>query len=223
MRAVSSALLASMIWFPAAASEQTAYSCEEFVRDYSDIERNPALPKESKSLRFHQAVGFMVGTYYGSTDAEFPVESDDDLYLFEREILARCVRSPKASPERITVEFARSRVASPTVPVTASEPAPSSQQPYSPDTDVTLSEATIEYEDLLGFARLIYRVGNEKDHPVGVSIRCGLYDENDIALGQSGGWVNGIPPGQTVIGEGLAQVQRMPVRADCRIIRINSQ
>lgn len=216
MRAIYLAMMASALAFPVRAENSASYACEDFVRDYSSAEKNSSTSSDMP-LRFNQIAGFLLGVYHATNDVEFPIEDDRPIYLFEREVLSRCIRTPKARPESVALELVRGNrpnTPTPHAPVV---------QPYSPDDEVLLSEPTIEYEEMFGFVRLVYRVDNKKDYAIGVSIRCGLYDENELALGQSGGWVNGIPPGQTVVGEGLAQVPRLPARADCRIVRINRQ
>lgn len=185
------------------------YLCKDFAVDFDDIGKNPDVA-DSKPVAFQRAAGFLLGSYYAFTGKPFSGSDTTGMAQFERQVAAACKERPEERTSEVALEIVRKNQRS--IPPSSS---------FSPDDQVALSESMIEYDD--GFARLIFRVENKKSEIIGVSVRCGLYDKNDTALGQGGGIVNGIPPGQTVVGEGLAQVPRAPVRADCRVVRVSSQ
>lgn len=206
-------LLAAALFFAATASQAAEpYICKDFAKDFQALIAD--MPKDIDALptQFLRASGFMLGAFYAHSGEPFDPDSTAGMRAYEDEVLAACLKQPDRRLSLVALDVVRQpKERGKSFTVTDTRP------------EAQIIGGRIEYEDLLGTTRIIYQIRNATDRLIGVSVRCGLYDENGQPLGQGGGWTNGIPGKKTVVGEGMAQTSGMPAKSDCRIVTVTDQ
>lgn len=204
-------LIAAFSFAVTSAHAAEPYFCKDFTKDYRSLDGNTEIDVDKLPSQFLRASGFILGVYYAHEGEPFDGD-DSGMAAFEKKVVSACSDQPDRRVSLVALElirqpkdFGNAFIVSATLP------------------EAQITGGKIEYEGVLGTSRIIYQIHNATDRIIGVSVRCSLYDENDQPLGQGGGWTNGIPPQQTVVGEGMAQTSVMPVKSDCRIVSVNAR
>lgn len=95
------------------AIEKKIYRCKDFVSDMMAFNADKSITWTEMGTNFSQAVGTIVGVYFGRSGEEYNYESDG-YNRFQDAVFGECKRSPN---EKVAVVALRTPIRKPSVPV----------------------------------------------------------------------------------------------------------